>query len=279
MKFRAALLHACAGLLVALPALATIPQISGFVTQADGNVITAEIWNAQIGDVYSYLNTNVVNAINTLTQKGDMLTYDGSNLQRLGIGANGLVLTADSTQPYGMNWEAVVTSTTLANTGDLLTYQSGTGLVRLPVGSNGQVLTADSTQANGIAWEAPPAVPSGAILLWSGSVASIPAGYVLCDGVQSGSTGTTPNLQGLFVVGAGGTNAPASGGMGTLAPGGPSGQISAGPGLGPSHTHAYSGFTQANSGSSFPAVNGAAGYVDATIITPRYYALCYIMKT
>jgi hypothetical protein len=41
-------------------------------------------------------------------------------------------------------------------------------------------------------------VPSGAILVWSGSVATVPSGYTLCNG-QNG----TPNLQDSFVVGAG----------------------------------------------------------------------------
>jgi len=43
-------------------------------------------------------------------------------------------------------------------------------------------------------------VPSGCILLWSGSIASIPSGYYLCNG-QNG----TPNLQDSFIVGAGNT--------------------------------------------------------------------------
>ena len=43
-------------------------------------------------------------------------------------------------------------------------------------------------------------VPSGAILVWSGSVATVPSGYLLCNG-QNG----TPNLQDSFVVGAGNT--------------------------------------------------------------------------
>ena len=46
------------------------------------------------------------------------------------------------------------------------------------------------------------AVPTGGIIMWSGSIASIPAGYVLCDG-----TNGTPNLKDSFVVGAGATYA------------------------------------------------------------------------
>lgn len=45
-------------------------------------------------------------------------------------------------------------------------------------------------------------VPSGGIIMWSGSVVSIPAGWLLCDG----SSGT-PDLRDRFVVGAGGAYA------------------------------------------------------------------------
>jgi hypothetical protein len=44
------------------------------------------------------------------------------------------------------------------------------------------------------------ALPSGAILIWSGSVGSIPAGFVLCNGLNS-----TPDLRNSFILGAGNT--------------------------------------------------------------------------
>lgn len=44
------------------------------------------------------------------------------------------------------------------------------------------------------------AFPSGVILLWSGSVASIPSGWYLCNGSNG-----TPDLRNKFVVGAGST--------------------------------------------------------------------------
>jgi len=44
--------------------------------------------------------------------------------------------------------------------------------------------------------------PVGGIILWSGSTASIPSGWVLCDGSNS-----TPDLRDRFVVGAGSTYA------------------------------------------------------------------------
>ena len=41
-------------------------------------------------------------------------------------------------------------------------------------------------------------IPIGGIIMWSGSITSIPAGWNLCDG-----TSGTPNLRDRFVVGAG----------------------------------------------------------------------------
>jgi microcystin-dependent protein len=45
-------------------------------------------------------------------------------------------------------------------------------------------------------------VPAGVIVMWSGSVASIPTGWLLCNG-----TNGTPDLRNRFVVGAGSTYA------------------------------------------------------------------------
>jgi hypothetical protein len=62
---------------------------------------------------------------------------------------------------------------------------------------------------NGSGWVAgsspSSSVPTGCILMWSGSIGTIPAGWQLCDG-----TGGTPNLQDKFIVGAGSTYAVAA---------------------------------------------------------------------
>lgn len=70
----------------------------------------------------------------------------------------------------------------------------------------GTPITATGDDLNAVAGLASAAgaalVPVGAILLWSGSVASVPAGWALCDG-----TNGTPNLTDRFIVGAGGAYA------------------------------------------------------------------------
>ena len=73
--------------------------------------------------------------------------------------------------------------------------------------------------------------PSGGIIMWSGSLASIPAGWVLCDG-----TSGTPDLRGRFIVGAG---------DGSYAVGDTGGQdtVTLTANQIPSHNHTFSGTT------------------------------------
>jgi hypothetical protein len=64
-----------------------------------------------------------------------------------------------------------------------------------PLGTNNTTIaTTAFALANGI--------PSGAIVMWSGSIASIPSGWLLCNGASG-----TPDLRDRFVVGAGSTYA------------------------------------------------------------------------
>jgi hypothetical protein len=159
----------------------------------------------------------------------------------------------------------------------------------------------------GIVDAQPPAatpIPTGGILLWSGSIGSIPAGYVLCNGNNG-----TPDLRDRFIVGAGSTYA-------VNATGGSADAIVV------SHTHTAtsvvtdpghlhdrnpggateryyitgSGYSDIGGGSLSSLESGAITSTETTGITvattvasagnsgtngnlPPYYALCYIMKT
>jgi hypothetical protein len=115
---------------------------------------------------------------------------------------------------------------------------------------------------------------SGFIILWSGSIATIPSGWVLCNGASS-----TPDLRDRFVVGAGSTYAVgATGGEATHA-------LSVAE-L-PAHHHNYGRALDAGTGTAKAASAGTTyntntddtGSGTAHENRPPYYALAYIMKT
>lgn len=107
-------------------------------------------------------------------------------------------------------------------------------------------------------------VPSGIIALWSGTVATIPTGWVICDGTNS-----TPNLTGLFVVHAdadtGGTyNVGDTGGSNTVTlteseiPG-HTHTISGNTSTAGAHTHTLSGNTSNTGAHSHSGTTAGAG--------------------
>lgn len=86
-----------------------------------------------------------------------------------------------------------VTGTTTLSDDLILNGSSGTA---------GQVVV---SQGTGVAPAWGNAFVAGMIMMWSGSIATIPTGWLLCDGTNS-----TPNLRDRFVVGAGSTYAVAA---------------------------------------------------------------------
>jgi len=68
--------------------------------------------------------------------------------------------------------------------------------------SNNQIQTYDNLYGIASSVSSSNPIPSGSIIMWSGSIGAIPTGYVLCDG-----TNGTPNLKDSFVVGSGNTYA------------------------------------------------------------------------
>ena len=146
----------------------------------------------------------------------------------------------------------------------------------------------------GTAPSPPTPTPAGVIVLWSGSIGSIPTGWVLCNGNNG-----TPDLRNRFVVGAGstyavdasggsadaivvshthtatsvvtdpghthGTNTGLSGGGSFVAPGG--------------GTFSPATLPTATTGITVATTNASAGTSGTNANLPPYYALCYIMKT
>lgn len=113
-----------------------------------------------------------------LTTKGDILTHSATVDTRLGVGADNLVLTADSTAPNGIAWKAATGASPLTTKGDL--YGFDTANARLPVGANGTVVAADSTATLGVAYKTLatllPVTTKGDLLGWTSTLARVAVG-------------------------------------------------------------------------------------------------------
>lgn len=148
-------------------------------------------------------------------------------------------------------------------------------------------------------------IPPGIICMWSGSAASIPEGWALCNGSNG-----TPNLQDQFIVGAGNSYSPGNtGGANSVAltiAQLPSHNHSASTGAAGNHTHTYSthytaesspntsrfspyrtngthyanrsGSINAAGNHTHPVSVGATGSGHSHENRPPYYALCFIMR-
>lgn len=177
-----------------------------------------------------------------------------------------------------------------------------TGAFRLDgtAGASGQVLLS-AGGSNTPTWGN--AFVAGMIMLWSGSSATIPTGWVLCDGTNS-----TPDLRNRFVVGATSTYAVGATGGSANAIVVSHTHTATSTVTDPSHNHTPQtlGSAQAGSDNGGAPVDASTGYgtgrtssatsssttgitVATSISTegssgtnanlPPYYALCYIMKT
>jgi len=139
------------------------------------------------------------------------------------------------------------------------------------------------------------AIPSGGIIIWSGSVAAIPTGWVLCNGSNS-----TPDLRDRFVIGAGSTYAVGNTGGSANAIVVSHTHTATSTVTDPGHNHTYTSYTNLtgtaganpiwantstiNTGSAFTGItvattNASTGSSGTNANLPPYYALCYIMKT
>lgn len=183
------------------------------------------IWGHTEGDAsLSYTGNVGINGVAngsavldlTSTEKG-LLIPRMTTTQRQAISSPAsslLVFDTDDSRFYFYNggqwfavnaWDRIAGTNTITHTGD--------------VTING---TLTATSFGGI--NVSGVVPTGGIIMWSGSIADIPTGWALCDGVNG-----TPDLRDRFIVGAG-----SSYGVGNT---GGANSVSLGPLQIPNHTH------------------------------------------
>lgn len=270
---------------------------SGLISAA-GNIIGGNI----IGTIVGTVSTPSVSASGNITG-GNIIT--GGTVTATGniLGGN-LVLTPGSGNAYVYDLSAtgsvfvtgVVSAAGNVQGGNLNVAGTSTltGVATAPTAANGtsntQVATTEFVQNSLLNL-----VPSGVIVMWSGSIASVPSGWFLCNGANG-----TPDLRNRFIVGAGSTYAVnATGGSAdatVVAHTHTASSVVSDPG----HTHTYTApvsgtgdstgvDTEVVSVTSTSTGNSTTGITVSTTVNstgssgtnanlPPYYALAYIMK-
>jgi hypothetical protein len=87
-------------------------SLSSLTRGVDGTTASSHSAGATCYPVFTATDADQANKVaSTLTTKGDILATDGSALNRLAVGTNDHVLTADSAATNGVKWAAIPTQT------------------------------------------------------------------------------------------------------------------------------------------------------------------------
>ncbi len=256
-----------------------------FCSSAQASTVTVPTTYAASGTVTSSnLNGNFTALANTINGGLDNNNSDTTNGYRFfktvsslpSAGTQGAVyfLTSDNTLNFdnGSTFTKSVSVSTTPTQGDVI-YYTGSAWTTLSAGTSGYYLKTQGAGANPT-WAN--AVPSGVIVMWSGTIATIPSGWALCNGSNG-----TPDLRNRFVVAADAD----VGGVAKSTITGSAAQTSEG--QLPSTTVTITQFNTGNSGAAFgtgiptdgassAALSGSFGTGTANVA--RFYALAYIQK-
>lgn len=94
-----------------------------------------------------------------------------------------------------------------ADSGNPINKEDFTGqtFIGIQIGNDLELMPRQQLTSVAYALKAADAIPKGGIIMWSGALADIPAGWVLCDGtdIDGDNVPDTPDLRDRFILGAG----------------------------------------------------------------------------
>jgi hypothetical protein len=150
--------------------------------------------------ITGYATINIPDATFTLSI-GDGVSSDARSIALNISSTVTLTATQNVIVPTGSRLY-VIKNSTLGGRSIVVKTLSDAG-VTIPNGSTNIVVCTGTSVVEAVTF--PSSIPSGVITMWSGSIASIPSGWFLCNGANG-----TPDLRDRFLVGAGNTYAVAA---------------------------------------------------------------------
>lgn len=170
--------------LVRLDASSKLPAVDGsLLTNINPANLSAAV-AINKGGTGQVMQTAAFNALSPITTKGDLISKDATNNIRVAVGADGEVLSADSSQASGLKWIA-------ASSGSVTAVTAGTGL-NVGAGPNGTINTSGTLNID--------------VGTTTGKIVQVAASNKLPVIDGSNLTGlTAANISGTVAIGNGGT--------------------------------------------------------------------------
>jgi hypothetical protein len=268
------------------------------VLEKPGNGDYVDTWNVPVNGDMDIID-QAFGGVTSLNATGGSATLTSTQYRSLVLSISGAMSASVTyTIPSGKGGQWIVYNNTTDASGGpwSVTIASGGGGTSYTVTRGQRVLVySDGTNVSVVyAFPTETLIPSGLITLWSGSIASIPTGWYLCNGSNG-----TPDLRDRFIVGAGSTYAVAATGgsanavlvshthTATVTDPGHTHSITT-----PVATNGYGGTNSSFQAYWFQTQTGATGSATTGISVanstegvsgtnanlPPYYALAYIMK-
>lgn len=122
----------------------TIDASANTVTNVSLTTAVTGILPISSGGTGAVTKTTAFNALSPETTKGDLISFDGTNNIRVAAGADGTVLSADSTQTSGLKYISTLTNP-MTTLGDIIVGGSSGAATRLGIGASGTVLKGGTT--------------------------------------------------------------------------------------------------------------------------------------
>jgi hypothetical protein len=267
------------------------------VLEKPGNGDYVDTWNVPVNGDMDIID-QAFGGVTSLNATGGSATLTSAQYRSLILSISGaMAASVIYTIPSGKGGQWIVYNNTTDSTGGpwSVTIASGGGGTSYTVTRGQRVLIySDGTNINvAYAYPTEALIPSGLISLWSGSIASIPTGWYLCNGSNG-----TPDLRDRFIVGAGSTYAvAATGGSANAVVVSHTHTATV---TDPGHNHTYSrtvvggvvftdhsgqdtlqGYDFPNTSTATTGIsvsNSTEGVSGTNANLPPYYALAYIMK-
>jgi len=266
------------------------------------NGSNVDTWDVPVNNNFGWID-QAFGSTTALNATSGSATLADTQYRSLVLAVSGAIAAnVTYTIPTSVGGQWIVYNTTTDSAGGpwTITIASGGGGTSVVIQRNkATLIISDGTNIRSVYAESlAAAVPSGLISLWSGSIATIPSGWFLCNGSNG-----TPDLRDRFVVGAGTTYAVAATGGATDAIVVAHTHTATSAVTDPQHIHNYTGINSSgfqkftdHSGSDtseyFNTQQTAAASTGITVATtltstgssgtnanlPPYYALAYIMK-